>query len=304
MAEHNEVTYRASLMFDPNKGFLELPIVRWALFSLICLCGFLVAIIIATEGLKFQFDAEGLSTFASLFRVPVGAFTLSLPVFALLAANHRSEQTKQQMTLTRSQIERTDRQIQIASDQSKFSNYYKHLEEFIKYCDLHFKNKPFGVVSPRKLHAAMYPAARQGDLNIDKKFLANLDNDISDLYSLVSLLATPEGRAPVIFRVNSDSEELLSRYFIQRIATSSGTQIEYNGKTAAVPGRFLSAYIIYQIQIIQTIDEALAFDATYISSLPVRQIFEFSRLLSQKGEISLSGSFDFDEIDKQARVNL
>lgn len=304
MAGHDEITYKASLMFDPNKGFLELPVVQWALLSLICLCGFLVAIVISTEGLKFQFDAEGLSTFASLFRVPVGAFTLSLPVFALLAANHRSEQTKQQMALTRSQIERTDRQIQIASDQSKFSNYYKHLEEFIKYCDLHFKNKPFGVASPRKLHAAMYPAARQGDLNIDKKFLANLDNDISELYSLVSLLAAPEGRAPVIFRVNSYSEELLSRYFIQRIATSSGTQIEYNGKTAAVPGRFLSAYIIYQIQIIQTIDEALAFDAMYISSMPIRQILDFSRLLSQKGEISLSGSFDFDEIDKQVQVNL
>lgn len=304
MSYTNKLDCKKSITFDPDKGFLELPIVRWALTALSGLCLALIALIVLTEHRSFQLDAQGLSNFASLFRIPIGAFTLSLPVFALLATNHRSEQTKQQMALTRNQIERTDRQIQIAGDQSKFTNYYKHLEEFAKYCEAHFKGKGFVVKLPRKLHFAMYPAARQGDLSISQNFLQTFDNDVSDLHSLLRLLATPEKRDHVLARTARDGEELISKYFLERGIPTGGSNLSFNGATIFIPGSKLSSFISYQLQIIQTVDEVLAFDTAYVASPSVRRMLEFSKLFGRKGDISLAGQFDFDEIDQQALMNI
>lgn len=302
--EKDSPIYRKSIVFDPDKGFLELPVVQKALAVLLCICIVLTAIIVFTAGRSFQFDVDGLSNFASLFRVPVGAFTLSLPIFALLAASHRSEQTKQQMALTRNQIERTDRQIQIATDQGRFSNYYKHLEEFLKYCDVHFTSAGFAVAAPRKLHAAMYPNARQGDLHVSPVFLRTLDNDISDLHSLLKLLGTPEQRAKIMHKISVDLEELLVRYNIKRVKSTSGSEIQDNNLTVFVPGGYLSSFIIYQLEIIQTIDEVLAFDAAYVPSHSMRQILNISKVLSKKEKIMLSDSFDFHEIEHVALTEM
>jgi len=304
MTEYSESVYKKSSMFDPDKGFLELPIVQRALLLLFSLCSCLILFVAFTAARSFQFDAEGLSNLALLLKVPVGVFTLSLPVFALLAASHRSEQTKQQMALTRKQIERSDQQIQIAGDQSKFSNYYKHLEEFVKFCAVHFEDSPYAIAAPRKLHAAIYPSARQGDIHISKDFLSKFDANISDLYSLVRLLASPENREPVIERINSDHEYLLEQYCLKRVKTTTGAQIEYKGRTIFVPGRFLSAFIIYQVDLIKTLNEVLSFDPEYVASLSIQQIINFSTILSRKGEIPLVGSFDFDEIHKEALMGI
>lgn len=304
MAERSQLIYKKSILFDPDKGFLELPVVRYALAILFGVCFILIVFVAATSRRSFQLDADGLSNFALLFRVPVGAFTLSLPVFALLAASHRSEQTKQQMVLTRSQIDRTDRQIKIASEQGAFSNYYKHLEEFVKYCEAHFKNKSFAVIAPRKLHALMYPRARQGDLNIDKNFLRTFDIDIDDLRSLLALLLEVQGRYEILHKISADTEELLEKYKIHRSSSSSGMQISVNGASVYVPGKHLSSFVLYHLQIIQTIDEALEFDANYVASSSVRYVFEFSKLLAKKGDIGLSSKFDFEELDKTARTSV
>ncbi|HCH2826085.1 TPA: hypothetical protein NKS99_000652 [Vibrio parahaemolyticus] len=139
-------------LFDPNKSFIALPIVWWFV-CIIVLIAFLLTLVIAINTpLSKDFSADGFNYFLSAFRFPLGVLALIIPIVALLAANHRSEQTKEQ--------------IRVTNLQNVFSNHYKHIEEFKKYVE------GLGIESMndlriRKLHKKMFPNSFQGVHLID-----------------------------------------------------------------------------------------------------------------------------------------
>lgn len=68
--------------------------------------------------IQLQGGYKGVNDLLVVFKVPLGIAAIVFPLVALVAASHRSEQTK--------------KQILISHQQNTFSNYYKHVEEFGK----------------------------------------------------------------------------------------------------------------------------------------------------------------------------
>lgn len=138
-----------SKIFNPSKSFLHLPIVWFAIVILFILAIVFGAVITAHTPLVWDFRSDGFNLFISTFRFPLGILALVIPIVALLAANHRSEQTKEQ--------------IRITGLQNNFANYYKHLEEFVKFSD---KYPDVKSIDFRYAHKKLYPNSQSGDYSI------------------------------------------------------------------------------------------------------------------------------------------
>ncbi|SET40440.1 hypothetical protein [Thalassotalea agarivorans] len=142
--------------FDPDKAFFELAVVRCT-FVLVIISAVVVACLILINGdYSSCFTSSCFNVSVSNFKVPLGVLSLLIPIIAVFAANHRSEQTK--------------RQIELSQVQNNFSNYYKHLEEFEKY--IHnakpkYAAKTYEMMDARMLHNVFFPLAKDGHLAID-----------------------------------------------------------------------------------------------------------------------------------------
>lgn len=93
------------------------------------------------------------------FKIPFWVLALMIPILGLFNANHKSEQARAAMELTKSQ--------------NNFANYYKHAEEFAKHCadiEKHYANGTIKILK-RKLHQRLFPAAKDGDTRITGHFL-------------------------------------------------------------------------------------------------------------------------------------
>lgn len=147
--------------FHPQKSLFELRIfwlVSSVFMALAVGSGF---VIYSHEDLLPRWDHVGFNDALIIFRVPLSILAVAIPVIALLASNHRSEQTRAQ--------------IIASSDQNNFANYYRHVEEFTKYVNgENAITSRLPVVRPRKLHKYLFPHAREGDFRIDPVVIENL----------------------------------------------------------------------------------------------------------------------------------
>lgn len=103
--------------FSPQKNLFSLPIVQWGggfILSIAIISSVLIAYDL--RHIPFEFNSNGFEKFANHFKVPATFLAIMAAFIGLCAANHRSEQSKEQIKLT--------------SEQNTFSNHYKHLEEF------------------------------------------------------------------------------------------------------------------------------------------------------------------------------
>jgi len=140
--------------FDPHKSFLGLKIVWVTVCTLLLISAISSIIIIVYSDLNLDLTFLGFNFFISVFRFPLAIATLIIPIVALLAANHRSEQTKEQ--------------IRVTNNQNVFSNYYKHIEEFTRYLVDRVDNK----IDLRFAHSNIYPDAPIGDYRINDKLIS------------------------------------------------------------------------------------------------------------------------------------
>ncbi|MBN1377752.1 MAG: hypothetical protein JXA04_00800 [Gammaproteobacteria bacterium] len=108
-------------------------------------------IIICNSNLVFDFGFDGFNFgLFTVFRVPLAIIAAMLPILGLIAAVHRSSQTSLQ--------------IQKASEQNTFSNYYKHRQEYIDHFNeiknvfpMHIKNE-LNDKNVRIFYSLTYPA--------------------------------------------------------------------------------------------------------------------------------------------------
>lgn len=162
-------------VFDPHKSFLCLPIVWLTIVILASLSIILGWVITCHSEINLDLSYEGMNNFIAVFRLPLGISALIIPIVALLAANHRSEQTKEQ--------------IKVANAQNTFSNYYKHIEEFDKYISPQVsKNKLSGGVDIdiRYAHSMFFPKAKDGDYSLSE----NVTSTITKLVNIPIKLFT------------------------------------------------------------------------------------------------------------------
>lgn len=116
--------------FDPETSFFDLTIVKLtaSIFFGVAICSYGLITWHSGLWLQFDFSYKGFNFWIECYRFPLAVLAMLIPIGAVFAANHRSEQTKKQ-------IEETKRQVEETRKQNVFSNYYKHLEEFQKYSD-------------------------------------------------------------------------------------------------------------------------------------------------------------------------
>lgn len=158
--------------FDSNSSFLNLKSF-WIPFAFILIV-FLVlwAKVVVDEELVIGWGK--LEDFYNWFKVPLWWLALLIPILGLLNANHKSEQTRASMAISRSQ--------------NNFSNYYKHLEEFQRYCDtlIGISFVELDKLEKRKLHHRLYPDAKGGDLTVDVNVLKDFQGALKDFLILMS----------------------------------------------------------------------------------------------------------------------
>lgn len=102
------------------------------------------------SGMELQWNAEGLKTFYEFFKLPIAILTLSIPLGALAASQHRSVQTAEQ--------------IEQQAVQNEFSNRIAHKESFTRF----FKDvKPFNdekINTPWEIYEALFPLNSENGL--------------------------------------------------------------------------------------------------------------------------------------------
>ncbi|MBV7433913.1 hypothetical protein KRX19_02645 [Cardiobacteriaceae bacterium TAE3-ERU3] len=153
-----------NIFFNPEKSFFELPIVINTGLTII-LISLISSFIITINSKKIyiDFSYNGFNSFIEIYRFSLGILALLIPLVALLAANHRSEQTK--------------KQIEVANSQNNFTNYFKHLEEFEKYIE---KSDYKHEVNITKLHIEIFPQSKLGDFSIDYNIIELISQEIEN----------------------------------------------------------------------------------------------------------------------------
>ncbi|NQY65679.1 MAG: hypothetical protein HRT38_18665 [Alteromonadaceae bacterium] len=161
--------------FSHKKSFFQLLIVWFSFIIIILISIFLAYGISEDEKYIGCMSAICYKTFIESYKLPIGIMSLLIPVGALFAAQHRSEQYIAQ--------------IDKMENQNNFINYYKHLEEFNEY----IKNNELlkDVSKVRKTHIALFRNIRKGDYEIQfttvlriNSILVNIYDDIKDLENL------------------------------------------------------------------------------------------------------------------------
>lgn len=162
-------------LFDPEKAFFQLPIVWGTVVLFVTVAIILTAIILTNSSLKIDLSYTGFNLWITIHKLPLAILALLIPVIAVLAANHRSEQTKESISLTKSQ--------------NRFSNYYKHLEEFTKYTTK-LEEKYAGLkINTRKLHGHLFKDSRIGNYLIPEEISINLQKELQKVVTLLNKIS-------------------------------------------------------------------------------------------------------------------
>ncbi|MGR5465115.1 hypothetical protein ACPV5G_19435 [Photobacterium damselae] len=164
----------SSKFFPHNKSFLSLPILWVVICIHLGLAIGLFIIICRHTPLYLDFSSNGLNRFISIFRFPLGILSLIIPIMALLATNHRSEQTREQ--------------IRLSQEQNIFQNHYKHIEEFTKHCDTKLSS---GIINPRHIYNNLYPKSSFGDFQLDIEFIFEMENLLVNSLKNINSIFSP-----------------------------------------------------------------------------------------------------------------
>jgi hypothetical protein len=144
-------------LFDPKTAFFSLPIVKWTMVIGILLITIVCLLIILNSSRDLDLTAEGFNEFYKMMRFPTFLLGFFAALLALYATNHRSEQNKAAMHL--------------AESQNRFSNYYKHIEEYENYLQNQFKdysNEARPKINIQKLHRCLYPNAKSDGIQFSQ----------------------------------------------------------------------------------------------------------------------------------------
>ncbi|MCA2465995.1 MULTISPECIES: hypothetical protein [Vibrio] len=184
---------------QPEERFFSLKLTKVVLWSFGI--AFAVTFMISLNesiALKPSFTSDGVNYLVfELFKAPVAVAGFALPILGLIGLNHRSEQTKKQISAT--------------GEQNRFANYFKHLEEFKKHVEGLEVRKQIDMTNIRMIHDNLFSRAYAfGDYNIDSEeleivhdfliaadkdmkransesYFANLPEELSYLFSAQSL---------------------------------------------------------------------------------------------------------------------
>tara|TARA_R110002167_G_scaffold234711_1_gene439997 strand:- start:9344 stop:10261 length:918 start_codon:yes stop_codon:yes gene_type:complete len=178
-----------SKLFNPNESFFSLTIVWCTLLLIVGIALTLIAI--ANYGSINQLcgSTECFNNFITQFKLPLGIISLLIPIGAIFAVQHRSEQSIAQ--------------IKASEGQNNFVNYYKHLEEFEK----HLKSRSIDdKVRVNQTHAVIFQSSRDGNFNITDNIQEFIEINFSEIYIKLKSVEKDSGNG-------LENNEVISSYF-------------------------------------------------------------------------------------------
>ncbi|ELV8587877.1 hypothetical protein ACWOVX_000954 [Vibrio vulnificus] len=257
-----------SRYFDPNESFLSLKVL-WVVVAIHVFFAVLAFVTICVNTpLQWNLSANGFNSFISIFRFPLSILALIIPVVALLAANHRSEQTKEQ--------------IRVSNYQNVFQNYYKHLDEFIKYSDA--QNHEL-VCSPRHIHRLLFPDAASGKFELDQRFIEKVEERLSAILTEIGRSYDISSANTNLTATQTQKRELLE--FCLSLGVTNALVDKFDAKIRnAVHNQYGNLVVKYYIYSIPTVALASSlskelinlakFDTSYVPSGAIEKLGMFT----------------------------
>ncbi|RUP81579.1 hypothetical protein C7Y69_07345 [Alteromonas sp. KS69] len=176
--------------FPANQSFFQLAIVKKTCVCVIFL--FIVLLLTISIVSSFQYDLyldftyNGFNNLFLMFKFPLAILATLIPLLALYATNHRSEQTK--------------KSINLLSAQNDFTNYHRHIELFEKHIENIINDDV--IIRSRELHHKVFPKSESGipTFTVDNSFEDVLDANFGLIYSLITQLSsTDKGQIVEVF---------------------------------------------------------------------------------------------------------
>lgn len=262
---------KKKLRFEPQKSLIELKILWIVVGGFICFAAFVGLIVGVNSQLESDYSYEGFNHALVVFRVPLAILALIIPIVALLAANHRSEQTKEQ--------------IRVANEQNSFSNYYKHIEEFEKYLDKIWNGK-LHTSSPRRLHKALFPKARYGDFSIPEsvweRYNYMVTRFVEQSADLISSSKSDKNR--ILVEMQITLREFADSLYLVSYSGTSGNSVSHHGEQVLIQDGDIKLFLAQIQKIANIVDEACSFELGYEPNEVLQKVLsiDFSSLPSSK----------------------
>lgn len=249
-----------SNIFDPHKSFLSLKVL-WVVVATHAAIALVAALVITLNSeLQPNYTYVGFNNALNIFKIPLGVLALIIPIVALLAANHRSEQTKEQMRL--------------ASENNNFSNFYKHTAEFESYLTEH-EGAKIKISLPRKFHRLAFPDARRGDFAVGKKIDTQINWHLEYILNASINLNDPTNWLSALVELNNAIVQYGDSFYISGYKATSGSSYQYEGGSIIIPDGNIQNIIVTIKSISEKIRDALLFDERYEPGELLIQIIEF-----------------------------
>lgn len=266
--------------FSPEKSLFSLPVVRLCA-GLSAAIAILISLVILYNSRYYPFDlsGSGFNRFAEFHKVPIAILAIGFTLVGLCAANHRSEQTKKQIERTLSQIELTYSQIEITKGQNTFSNYYKHIEEFDKYCSAH-NNETTEFEKPRILHKAIFNKANSSSTEyiISQQFIENIDSFLNKIIEISDALRSTDSptRIKAGISISQHRNEFTDKYNIKIISKKESFKLNSGDEILSLPDSSWKEFFNELIKIAKGLDDILSFDVSYISSETLKKFLNIN----------------------------
>jgi hypothetical protein len=249
--------------FDPHKSILEPTIFKVTVLLIITLSLTTAIIIIYSTRLHFDLSSNGLNNAVSIFRIPLSILTLVIPLVALISANHRSEQTREQLRLS--------------NNQNNFTNYYKHIDEFEKHCQKQWNKYEFEISKPRSFHKMLFPKAMDGQFTISSDFIISIDEFLSHILDISRALNSADEKEYILacIHIKNSLNDFCKKNKISQINNSEGLIVECNGEIAIMQNDSTKTLLKNLKSFCIVINELLSFD---LESKEIHLISKFINL--------------------------
>ncbi|WP_372372708.1 hypothetical protein ACDI10_12495 [Vreelandella venusta] len=254
---------KKKLSFDPQKSLVELKVIWLVVGGFSVLSAFVALVVGLNSELSPEYSYVGFNHAVVVFRVPLAIFALIIPIVALLAANHRSEQTKEQ--------------IRVSNEQNRFSNYYKHVEEFEKYLNKIWGEKLY-TSSPRKLHKVLFPNARHGDFSISTAVWEHYKSMVSKFFEKTAELTRCEvsDQNRILVEMQEIIIEFANALYLTSYSNTSGSSVNYKGIRAIVKDGDVKLFVSNIKTVTKLVDEVCSFELAYEPSDELKKVLEIN----------------------------
>ena len=271
--------------FSADRSLFELPIVWWC--GGIPLVLAFVSFTMISVGLSevgFCFDSDGFNNFASYFKVPAAFAAIGFTLVGICAANHRSEQSRVQ--------------IIVSTSQNRFTNHYKHAEEFEKYCKAYHEDLEgyiaaqkekykkssilllqtltmpahFKQIRYRSIHERIYPESRHGSFEISSKYKMKMEEIIDEVLSICESFGGSDIQRwqRAVISLADAVDNYVAQSFIV-VPFQNYTKFLIEDEQRSVPFGDASMYLVMLRGAIETQVHALEFDGQYVSSDKIKR---------------------------------